>query len=49
MKSRLLASIKKAEAVLKYKSVMDFEKGLKMTHECFKNNWRIIDASAESG
>jgi nucleoside-diphosphate-sugar epimerase len=48
-KSRLLASIKKAQTVLKYKPAMDFKKGLKITHEWFKSNWEIIHASAEFG
>ena len=48
-KSRLLASIKKAQTVLKYKPAMDFKKGLKITHEWFKSNWETIHASAEFG
>jgi nucleoside-diphosphate-sugar epimerase len=48
-KSRLLASIKKAQTVLKYRPAMDFKKGLTRTHEWFNNNWGNIQASAEFG
>jgi nucleoside-diphosphate-sugar epimerase len=48
-KSRLLASIKKAQTVLKYKPAMDFKKGLRITYDWFKSNWEIIHASAEFG
>jgi nucleoside-diphosphate-sugar epimerase len=48
-KSRLLASIKKAQSVLKYKPAMDFKKGLRRTYEWFDGNWENIQASAEFG
>lgn len=48
-KSRLLASIEKAQTVLKYEPKMDFKEGLRRTLEWFKGNWEDIQASAEFG
>jgi len=46
-KSRLLASIERAEKLLGYKPKMDFEEGLKLTIQWFKDNWDNIEKSAE--
>ena len=46
-KNRLLASIDKAERLLKYKPRTDFRSGLQETHRWFEVNSKNISASAE--
>lgn len=46
-KNRLLSSIEKAKAILKYEPGMEFMDGLKQTHAWFKQNWEDIRCSAE--
>ena len=46
-KSRLLASIDKAKNLLGYNPKMDFEEGIKLTINWFRDNWDSIDQSAE--
>jgi nucleoside-diphosphate-sugar epimerase len=46
-KSRLLASIDKAKNLLGYEPKMDFEEGIKLTINWFKDNWDSIDQGAE--
>ncbi len=48
-KSRLLASIEKAEKLIGYKPKMKFEEGIKVTIQWFKNNWEFIEKSADFG
>lgn len=45
-KSRLLASVDRARALLGYEPQMPFEQGLKNTIEWFKNHWDNIEKSA---
>ena len=45
-KSRLLASIDRAEELLGYKPKMNFENGLKLTIQWFKDNWDSIEKDA---
>jgi len=45
-KSRLLASTKKANALMGYKPEMEFEQGLMNTIEWFKENWEKIEEAA---
>ena len=45
-KTRLLASIDRAEALLGYKPKMNFEDGLKTTIQWFKDNWDLIERDA---
>jgi len=47
VKTRLLSCITKAEKVLGYKPMMNFDEGLKETHRWFIENWDTIDKSAE--
>ena len=46
-KSRLLASIDRAGDILGYKPQIEFEEGLKITIQWFKENWDKIEESAE--
>ncbi len=46
-KMRLLASIEKANKLIGYKPVMDFENGLLTTIEWFRDNWDLIDNLAD--
>jgi len=46
-KSRLLASIDKANKLIGYMPKTDFEEGLNETIEWFKDNWDNIDSSAK--
>lgn len=46
-KSRLLASIDRARELIGYEPKMDFEEGLKKTIDWFKENWELIEQSAE--
>ena len=41
-KPRLLASIKKANDLIKYKPIFSFEEGLKQNIEWFEDNWDMI-------
>lgn len=45
-KSRLLASIEKAKKLIGYEPKMDFEKGISLTINWFKENWEKIEKSA---
>lgn len=45
-KTRLLASIEKAERVLGYEPKMDFKEGLIHVHQWFTFNWRNIEKSS---
>ncbi len=45
-KTRLLASIEKAQRVLGYEAKTDFQEGLQHTVEWFRRNWSEIQASA---
>lgn len=47
VKTRLLASIEKAENILKYKPHTRLKEGLKKTYEWFEDNWNHIEESAE--
>ncbi|MBI5680708.1 MAG: NAD-dependent epimerase/dehydratase family protein [Methanobacterium sp.] len=46
-KTKLLSSIEKANKLLDYKPKMEFETGLKKTHQWFAKNWENIEKSAE--
>jgi len=46
-KPRLLASIEKAEKLIDYKPLVDFENGLSANIEWFKDNWEKIEALAD--
>lgn len=46
-KKRLLASIDRARELIGYEPRVDFEKGLKLTIQWFKDHWEEIVASAE--
>lgn len=46
-KKRLLASIERAKEILGYEPKMDFEKGLDITIQWFKDNWDDIKRDAE--
>jgi nucleoside-diphosphate-sugar epimerase len=48
-KSRLLASIDKAQRLIGYEPRTDFEEGLRSTIDWFKTNWDRIDTSARFG
>jgi nucleoside-diphosphate-sugar epimerase len=48
-KSRLLASVEKANKLVGYEPKTDFKKGLLETVEWFKNNWDNINLSADFG
>lgn len=46
-KSRLLASIKKAEKLIDYKPITSFNDGFNTNIEWFKDNWNLIDSLAD--
>lgn len=46
-KSRLLASIDRAQSILGYDPCMDFDEGLRLTISWFENNWEEIKRDAE--
>ena len=46
-KTKLLSSIKKAKKILGYKPKMEFEEGLKKTHQWFLDNWDNIEECSE--
>jgi len=46
-KSRLCASIKKANSLIDYKPVIDFETGFNSNVEWFKDNWDLITQVAD--
>lgn len=46
-KPRLLASIKKAEKLIKYKPITNFEAGLQSNIDWFTDNWKIINNLAD--
>jgi len=46
-KSRLLASIDRAEELIGYNPKMGFDEGLQLTIQWFRENWDKIEASAE--
>ena len=46
-KPRLLASIEKAENLVEYKPVVNFEEGFQANIEWFKDNWQKIEAAAD--
>jgi UDP-glucose 4-epimerase len=46
-KKRLLASVDKARDLIGYKPDQDFDEGLKITVQWFKDNWDAIDRDAE--
>jgi UDP-glucose 4-epimerase len=46
-KPRLLASIEKAEQLIGYKPIVDFEEGLSTNIEWFRDNWDMIEKSAD--
>ena len=46
-KPRLLASIEKAEKLIGYKPLIDFDTGLKANIDWFKENWDLIEKSAD--
>ena len=46
-KSRLLASIERAKELIGYNPKMNFEEGLKITIQWFKDHWDEIEKSAE--
>lgn len=46
-KPRLLASIEKAERLIHYKPVVDFQSGFAMNIEWFRSNWHIIEQLAD--
>jgi len=48
-KSRLLASIDRAESLISYKPDIGFEAGLENTIQWFRDNWDKIEASARFG
>jgi len=47
VKKKLLSSIEKAKKLINYEPEVDFKKGLKNTHQWFKENWENIEKSAE--
>jgi hypothetical protein len=46
-KKRLLASVEKAGKLIGYNPDQDFDEGLKITVQWFKDNWEAIDRDAE--
>ena len=46
-KPRLLASIEKAERLVGYKPLVEFEEGFKTNIEWFKDNWEMIEKLAD--
>lgn len=46
-KPRLLASIEKADRLINYKPLVDFDEGFKETLEWFKDNWEMIERLAD--
>jgi len=46
-KKRLLASVDKARGLIGYNPDQDFDEGLKITVQWFKDNWDAIDRDAE--
>lgn len=48
-KDRLLASTGKAREVIGYIPTMDFEEGLKITIQWFRDNWQNVQKSAQFG
>ena len=46
-KPRLLASIDKANKLVKYRPLVDFKNGLKVTMEWFEHNWEKINSLAD--
>jgi len=46
-KTRLLSSIEKAKKLLDYEPMTTFREGLEKTHQWFKENWELIQKSAE--
>jgi len=46
-KKRLLASIEKAQQLINYSPQMDFQSGLKVNIEWFKDNWENIEKNAD--
>lgn len=46
-KMRLLASVEKADKLIGYKPIMDFEPGLLTTIEWFRDNWDLITKLAD--
>ncbi|MBC7101485.1 NAD-dependent epimerase/dehydratase family protein [Methanothermobacter tenebrarum] len=46
-KTRLLSSIEKAKKLLDYKPKTTFREGLEKTYQWFKENWELIQKSAE--
>ncbi|MDM8544144.1 NAD-dependent epimerase/dehydratase family protein [Desulfococcaceae bacterium HSG9] len=46
-KPRLLASIEKAEKLVGYKPLVDFKEGLLTNIEWFRDNWEMIEKSAD--
>ncbi len=46
-KPRLLASIEKAEKLIGYKPLIDFYEGLETNIEWFRDNWELIEQSAD--
>jgi nucleoside-diphosphate-sugar epimerase len=45
-KSRILASLDRSRQCLGYEPTMDFERGLQLTIDWFRDNWEGIDRSA---
>ena len=46
-KPRLLASVEKAENLVKYKPVVNFEEGFQANIEWFKDNWQKIEVVSD--
>ncbi len=46
-KPRLLASIEKAEKLIDYKPIIDFEEGFNANIDWFKDNWELIKSLAD--
>ncbi len=46
-KPRLLASIEKAERLIGYRPLVEFEEGLEQNIEWFRDNWELIKRSAD--
>ena len=46
-KPRLLASIEKAENLVEYKPVVNFEEGFQVNIEWFRDNWEKIEEAAD--
>ena len=46
-KPRLLASIEKANNLIGYQPIVEFDEGLKSNIEWFNDNWEMIEASAD--